>query len=282
MNPTDVEDTATGVGAARGTSAPRLPQTVHPALLGAGGMAALLVGLEILPRTGIVSDRYLLPTSQIAQALADEAGDPQFWIAVRDTLLAWSLALLIAAVAGILIGLLIGSVAFLRSATASTIEFLRPIPSVALIPLAVVLFGGDLRASLLLAVYASFWQVLIQVLYGVNDVDPVAADTARSYGLGVLARIRHVVWPTALPYLLTGVRLAAAVALILSVTAELVIGSPGLGKRIYVAQESNATGAIYALVVVTGLLGLTINLAVRRLERSRLHWHQSIRGEAPQ
>ena len=73
--------------------------------------------------------------------------------------------------------------------------------------------------------YASFWQVLIQVLYGVADVDPVARETALSYRLGPWARIRYLVWPTALPYAMTGVRLAASVALILTVTGELVIGS---------------------------------------------------------
>jgi ABC-type nitrate/sulfonate/bicarbonate transport system permease component len=121
--------------------------------------------------------------------------------------------------------------------------------------------------------------VLIQVLYGVQDVDPVAYDTARSYGLGPWARVRHVLWPTALPYVMTGVRLAAAVALILAVTAELVIGSPGLGARIAVAQTSQAVPEMYALILVTGLLGLTINLGARAVERRALFWHQSVRGE---
>jgi ABC-type nitrate/sulfonate/bicarbonate transport system permease component len=121
--------------------------------------------------------------------------------------------------------------------------------------------------------------VLIQVLYGVQDVDPVADETARSYGLGAWARIRYVVWPTALPYVMTGVRLAAAVALVLAITAELVIGAPGLGNRIALAQASNAVPSMYALIAVTGLLGVAINLAARATERHLLSWHQSIRGE---
>jgi ABC-type nitrate/sulfonate/bicarbonate transport system permease component len=128
-------------------------------------------------------------------------------------------------------------------------------------------------------VYASFWQVLIQVMYGVQDVDPVAEETARSYGLGILARIRHVLWPTALPYVMTGVRLAAAVALVLAITAELIIGAPGLGNRIAVAQTSGAVPAMYALVVVTGMLGVLINVAARAVEHRVLAWHQSVRGE---
>jgi ABC-type nitrate/sulfonate/bicarbonate transport system permease component len=248
--------------------------------LGVAGLLAFLVLGEVAPRAGLVPARYLPPTSQIAAALADELQQPSFWTALGDTLEGWAIGLAVAVAAGVGLGLLIGTVPALRAATASTIEFLRPIPSVALIPLAVLLFGTDLRAKLLLVVYASFWQVLIQVLYGAQDVDPVAMDTAHSYRLGRWARIRHVVWPTTLPYAVTGFRLAAAVALVLAVTAELIIGSPGLGKEIAVAQTSGAVPAMYALVVVAGLLGVGVNLAARALERRVLAWHPSTRREA--
>jgi len=247
--------------------------------LGAAGLAVFLALGEVVPRLGLVDEAYFPPTSRIADALADELSDGTFWTALGDTLTGWGLGLLIASTAGIVAGVAISVVPYLRDATASTIEFLRPIPSVALIPLAVLLYGTELRSVLLLVVYASFWQVLIQVLYGVQDLDPVAEETARSYGLGTWARIRHVLWPTALPYVMTGVRLAAAVALILAVTAELVIGAPGLGQRIAVAQNSQAVPEMYALVVVTGLLGLLINVGARTVERRALAWHQSVRGE---
>lgn len=250
-------------------------------LFGLAGAAGLLLLVELLPRLGLVSDRYLPPTSRIVGALADEAATGVFWRAVGDTLLGWSLGLLIAVVAGVLAGVVIGSVPALRAATASTVEFLRPIPSVALIPVAVLLYGTGLGSTLLLVVYASFWQVLVQVLYGVADVDPVADETARSFRFSAWARVRHVLWPTALPYVFTGVRLAASVALVLAITAELVIGAPGLGQQIAVAQTSNAVPTMYALIAVTGALGVAINLAARAAERRSLAWHQSVRGEVP-
>ena len=249
------------------------------AALGAAGLAAFLALGEAVPRLGLVKEAYLPPTSRIADALGQEVTDRAFWTALGDTLTGWALGLAIAVGAGVVVGLVVSVVPYLRAATASTIEFLRPIPSVALIPLAVLLYGTELRSVLLLVVYASFWQVLVQVLYGVRDVDPVAEETARSYGLGPWARVRHVLWPTALPYVMTGVRLAAAVALILAVTAELVIGAPGLGARIAVAESSQAVPDMYALVVVTGLLGLVINVGARTVERRALAWHQSVRGE---
>jgi len=249
------------------------------AALGAAGLAAFLALGEAVPRLGLVKEEYFPPTSRIARAFADELSDGTFWTALGDTLTGWALGLAIAVSAGIVIGVVVSVVPYLREATASTIEFLRPIPSVALIPLAVLLYGSALRSVLLLVVYAAFWQVLIQTLYGVQDVDPVADETARSYGLGTWARIRHVLWPTALPYVMTGVRLAAAVALILAITGELVIGAPGLGARIGVAQNSQAVPEMYALIVVTGLLGLLINVGARAVERRSLAWHQSVRGE---
>jgi len=247
--------------------------------LGAAGLAAFLALGEVVPRVGIVKEAYFPPTSRIASAFWDELKDGAFWSALGDTLTGWALGLAIAVGAGIVAGVLLSVIPYLREATASTIEFLRPIPSVALIPLAVLLYGTELRSVLLLVVYASFWQILIQVLYGVQDVDPVAEETARSYGLGTWARVRHVLWPSALPYVMTGVRLAAAVALILTITAELVIGAPGLGATIMVAQTSQAVPEMYALIVVTGLLGLLINVGARTVERRALAWHQSVRGE---
>lgn len=249
--------------------------------LGLAGLLGLAVVLEAVPRVGLVSPRYLPRFSDMVTALIDEAETAEFWTALRATLLAWALGLLIAVVAGILVGVLIGSVGVLRSTTASTIEFLRPIPSVALIPVAVLLFGTDIRSTLLLVVYASFWQMLIQVLHGIGDVDPVARETARSYRFGRLAQVRYVAWPTALPYILTGVRLAAAVALILTITAELVIGGEGLGSEIGIAQSSGAVAAMYALVLVTGLIGVGVNVLARLLERRVLRWHPSVRGEVP-
>ncbi|MBU2669205.1 ABC transporter permease subunit [Actinoplanes bogorensis] len=245
------------------------------------GLAGLLVIVEALPRSGLVDDGYLPPTSRIVAALGDEVVTAEFWQAVADTLTAWVIGLAVAVAAGVVVGVAIGAVPVLRAATSSTIEFLRPIPSVALIPLAVLLYGTDLGSTLLLVVYAAFWQVLVQVLYGVADVDPIADETARSFRFGAWARIRHVLWPTALPYVFTGVRLAASVALVLAVTAELVIGAPGLGKMIAVAQTSGAVPDMYALIAVTGLLGVAINLAARAFERRTLAWHQSVRGEVP-
>ncbi|MFD0773132.1 ABC transporter permease [Streptomonospora algeriensis] len=259
---------------------PRVPRrSPNRAVLGTIGVIGFLLLWEAVPRIGLVPARYLPPASEVLATLGERLVLVQFWTAVGDTVLTWGIGLGLAFAAAVLLGFVVGSVPVLRAFTSSTVEFLRPIPSVALIPLAILLYGTDMASTLLLVVYAAFWQIYIQVLYGVSDIDPVAEQTARSYGLGRLARLRYVAWPSALPYVLTGLRLGAAVALILTITGQLIIGTPGLGQQISVAKNSDATALVYALIIATGALGVAVNVGVRALERRMLSWHPSVRGE---
>lgn len=243
------------------------------------GFAVFLAVLEILPRSGIVNPDYLPPTSEIAVALGQQLLAAGFWMALGHTLYGWLLGLAIALAASCVLGTIIGSVPMLRELTHSTIEFLRPIPSVALIPLVTLMYGTSMRSTLVLVVYSTIWPLLVQIIHGIQDVDPVAKDTARSYRFSPLRRTATVIWPSALPSAMTGFRLAAAIALILEVSGELIIGSPGIGQRIGVTQSSGAVPAMYALIVVTGILGVVMNVLTRRLETRLLHWHVAIRKD---
>lgn len=271
---------ATDAAAMRAGVRPRRGRRVPARLLGLLGLITFALVMELLPRLGIVDERFFPPFSSMVRALFQAMGTGKFWSATAETVEAWGIGLGISLVAGIGLGLLFGSVEFLRRLTSSTVEFLRPVPSVALIPLAVLIFGiTNIRSTLMLVIYASFWQVLIQVIYGVHDVDPVARETARSYQLGRWARLRHLVWPTALPYVMTGVRLSAAVALILAVTAGLVGIGQGLGWLIGRAQSGNDTPLVYGLVLFTGLLGVLVNALARLIEGRVLSWHVSARAD---
>lgn len=266
------------------TLVPRLvrgkkPMDREPLFLGILGIGILLALFEIIPRTGLLSSRYIPPLFEVVQALGAQLTDGGFWSALGSTILGWLLGLTIASVLGVVCGVLVASVPLLNRMFSSTIEFLRPIPSVALVPIAALIFGTTMQATLLLVVFASFWQVLIQVMYGVRDIDRVALDTARTYRLGAFWTISKVVWPSIMPYVVIGIRLAAAVALILEITGELVIGSPGIGKLIVIAQSSVATSTMYALVLVAALLGVLVNVGTRYVEGKVLFWHASVRSE---
>ena len=255
---------------------PRAPDWALPWV----AVAAVLVLFEALPRIGILPRDHFPPASETVAELGNQLTTGSYWTSVFDTLQGWALGLVIAAALAIPLGILIGSAPLLYRATRAVIEFLRPIPSVALIPLAILIYGTGLTSKVFLAAFASFWQVLMATLYGVKDVDPVATDTARSFGLSRFQRLSRVTLPSAVPYLATGLRIASAVSLILTVTAELVIGAPGLGRSINLARTGGNEELMYALIITTGVLGLLLNAIFVRAERRVLHWHPSQRGAA--
>jgi ABC-type nitrate/sulfonate/bicarbonate transport system permease component len=243
------------------------------------GVATVLALFELLTRTDAISGRHFPPPSEMFAALGDQIVTAEFWTAVGDTMQGWAIGLAVAAAIAIPVGIAIGSSPLLYRSLRGVIEFLRPIPSVALIPLAILIWGSGLESKVFLAAFASTWPLLIQTVYGVQDVDPVATETARSFGFSRAQRLLHVTLPSAVPYIATGVRISAAVALILAVTAELVIGSPGLGREINIARQGEAVDIMYALIAVTGLLGWGVNIVFARIERRVLHWHPSQRVE---
>jgi ABC-type nitrate/sulfonate/bicarbonate transport system permease component len=239
------------------------------------GLLVVLVLAELLTRA--IGSQYFPPVSEMLAALFDELRTSAFWSAVGHTLQGWAIGLALAALIAIPSGIVIGSSRLLYHALRAVIEFLRPIPSVALIPLAVLIYGSGLESKVFLATFAATWPLLMQTLYGVQDVDPVATDTARSFGFGRARRLLWVTLPSAIPYIATGIRISAAVALILCVTAELVIGAAGLGREINLARQGGAVDLMYALIIATGVLGWAMNAVFTRGERRVLHWHPSAR-----
>lgn len=243
-------------------------------------VAVLFAFFESVTRTGVISPSSFPPPSLMLVSLGHELGTLAFWTAVGQTVQGWGYGLLIATAIGVPAGMAVGASGLAYQAFRLPIEFLRPIPSVALIPLAILVFGISLTSKLFLVVFAAFWPIFIQSLYGVRDVDRIAMDSARCLGLPWRSRIRHVLLPSTLPYLATGLRISSAVALILSVTAELVIGVPGLGQQISVAREGGDVRLMYALIIATGALGWALNIVFATGERRVLHWHPSQRRGA--
>lgn len=246
---------------------------------GVVGSACFLLLLQLLPTVGVVNPKYLPPASEMFVALSRYVVNVDFWSSLSFTLITWGIGLGVALAAGVGVGMLLGSVTWLREFTASTIEFLRPVPSIALLPVAVLLLGTGMSSTLVLVIYASFWQVLMQVMAGVQDVDPVAADTAKSYRFRPMTKVTKVLWPTTLPFAMTGLRLAASVALVVTVICELLISGAGVGGMLALARESGAVASMYGLVIVAGVLGILVNLLARLIEQRVLSWHPSIRSE---
>ena len=194
----------------------------------------------------------------------------------------WALGLGIATALAVPLGILLGSSDTAARAFRVPIEFLRPIPSAALIPLLFLTLGITLKSEVFLATFGAFWPLLVQTMYGVRDVDPVTIDTARSFGLGWLERLARITFPSSIPYIATGLRISSTVSLILAFTAELFMGIPGLGQLENYAQSYGLNDQLYAIALATGFLGIAIHIVFSALERRALRWHPSQRlGAAP-
>ena len=251
----------------------RAARLLVPAL----SVAAALALWELVVRTGLVSARDVPAMSSTVSTFWSLVRTGAFWHAFADTVRGWALGLGIAALLAVPIGIWLGSSPFFGAAFRVPIEFLRPIPSAALIPVLFLTLGTTIKSEVFLAAFGAFWPLLVQTMYGVRDVDPVALDTARSFGIGRLERLRRITLPSTVPYVATGLRISSTVALILAFTAELFMGIPGLGQLLNVAQAYGQTDQLYALALATGFLGVAIHLAMSAVERRALRWHPSQR-----
>ena len=259
-----------------GTIAARLA----PAVATVFSVAAFLALWQFVSRAGLISEQDLPAMSTTFQELWSMMHTRDFWAAFGQTVRGWALGLGIATALAVPIGIVLGSSQFALRAFRIPIEFLRPIPSAALIPLLFLTLGTTLQSEVFLATFGAFWPLLVQTIYGVRDVDPVALDTARSFGVGRLERLYRITLPSAVPYIATGLRISSAVALILAFTAELFMGTPGLGQIMNVAESFGLTVQVYALALATGFLGLAIYVVFAAIERRALRWHPSQRTGA--
>jgi len=244
---------------------------------GAIGVAAFLAVGEVIGRIGLVARNYLPPTSDVFIALWRLMTTEDFGTDILVTTGNWLLGLATAVAIGVPLGLLLGSVPKLNEVSRLVVEFLRPIPSVALIPLAVLVFGTGTEMRVFVMTFAAVWPILFNTIYGLMEVDPLAKETARSYGSGRLGVVLRVSLPSAAPFVLTGVRLAASIALILEVTAELFGGGGrGIGTVVGVAIfGSGEKDVVLAGALVAGVIGLAANLAMEAGGRRSLVWaHQ--------
>ena len=210
--------------------------------------------------------------SDTLQALVDELSSGALSGEIGDTLSAYLQGLAIAIVIGVAAGVLIGSSRTLLDATSVLIEFLRPIPGVALIPLVILSFNIGVPAVRFLVAYAAAWPILINTIYGVRGGDRMLHDVARTSGVGRTGRLFRVTLPAALPSIATGVRVSAAIALLVCVTAEFVIGAGGVGNYMEHQQIANRLPEMYAAVILIGLIGYLMNVALRILQRRTLFW----------
>jgi ABC-type nitrate/sulfonate/bicarbonate transport system permease component len=209
---------------------------------------------------------YFPPPSQWVAGLADLWSSGKLAPAAVQTLTTFALALVVASVVGTLLGLVVGASRNTDRALGPTLEFARAMPPAAVVPIAALLIGYDTTMKVAVVTFAAVWSVLLNVRAGVRSLDPVLLDTARSLRLRRVDAARKCVVPALLPSIFLGVRVAAPVALVITLLVEIVTRVSGLGALIAVAQRSYESGHVYGLILVAGLFSFLVNGVVSMLQ----------------
>jgi ABC-type nitrate/sulfonate/bicarbonate transport system permease component len=248
-------------------------------LVFAVALPALLVTVWWVASAGS-TDVYWPPLRTILEAF------PDVWTAERlrgDVLpsvlrLAGGYAL--AAVVGVGLGTAIGSYRRVRAVCEPVLEFLRAVPPPVLVPVIMLFAGiGDTMKVTVIAV-GCVWPVLLNTVEGVRAVDPVMAETARSYGITGAARLRKLVLRSASPQIFAGLRQALSIGIILMVISEMFAASNGLGFTIVQFQRGFAIPDMWTGILVLGLLGFLLSVVFQWVERRVLGWHHGLRASA--
>ncbi len=173
------------------------------------------------------------------------------------------------------LGLLMGTVPFLYRLLEPITELLRPIPSSAYIPIAILFLGIDNTMKVFIVSLGCFFPILLNTYGGVRGVDPVLTDTGRTFGLSRLQALWQITLPAALPSVLTGMRISLGIALIIVVVAEMITGNSGIGYFILDRQRVFHVPEMFAGIFTLGLLGYLINFIFLRIEHHFLRWRET-------
>jgi NitT/TauT family transport system permease protein len=223
---------------------------------------AMLVGLwELVVSSGFLDYQFLPAPSAVAGSIGTlvSSGDLTRNIAhtVYVTLVGWALASAI----GIGLGLLLGLSDTVWRYSMASIEVMRSIPPVSLVPVALLVFGFSVRMELMIIVFVSAWPVLVNTIDGVRGVRAELLDVARMLRMGTATRIRKVLLPAAMPSIVVGLRLGLSLSLVLAVVAEMIGNPKGLGNALVSAQQALQPEEMFAYVFAIGVLGIGLNAA---------------------
>ena len=220
---------------------------------------------------------YAPPLRTILRAFADTWTPERLRADVLPSLGRLFAGYLLAAVLGIAAGVAVGAMPRLRAAAEPVLEFLRAVPPPVLVPVIMLFAGIGDAMKVIVIVSGCVWPILLNTVEGVRAVDGVLSDTARAYGVTGAARLRHLLLPAASPQIVTGLRQALSIAIILMVISEMFAASNGLGFTIVQFQRSFAIPEMWSGILVLGLLGFLLSELFRLAERFLLAWYHGLR-----
>ncbi|HKZ15639.1 MAG TPA: ABC transporter permease subunit [Solirubrobacterales bacterium] len=241
-------------------------QAVNP--LGWMVVLAIIALWQLLIEVGIINFDYTPPPTEIADGLGHLVASGEMGEAVVHTLTVTVVASAIAIAAGVTLGAALGLVKPVRTYSIGTVDFLRTVPVVALMPVALLVWGASSKAEIIVASYAAGWPVVVNTMAGVQSVHPLKRDVARSFRLSRSETLYKIVLPVATPAILIGARLAIVSALVVAIVAEMLINPDGVGWGLVFSMQSLKPENMWAYAVVAGWMGYLMNAilvyAVRR------------------
>lgn len=225
-----------------------------------------------------VSSSNWPPVSAVVSALIDGMRSGELAEVFGSSLIRMAAGFAAGSVLGVLFGLAMASSRWVNAALGPLTELLRPIPIPAIVPPLILLLGIDDAMKIFVIGFSVFFPVLLNTAAGVRSVEPTALDVARTLHAGRLRTVLHVVLPASLPYIFAGLRVSLALALIVTVVAEMIAGSSGIGYHLMTMQYAMRAADMYAAIFVLAALGYMLNRGILALEQRSLHWYQREAG----
>jgi ABC-type nitrate/sulfonate/bicarbonate transport system permease component len=203
------------------------------------------------------------------------AASGELFVATGWSLIRVAIGYGLAVLVGVPLGILIGRYKLAEWSVGTVINLLRPIPTMAWIPLAILWFGVGLKGSCFLIFYGSLFPIVVNCAAGVRTVDKVYLELVRTLGASPAETFREVILPGAVPSIVTGLRLGLGIAWIVVVTAELFGARTGLGYMITAGQNTYRVDAVFVGMAMIGVIGFAIDLGFRRLQAHLLRWREN-------
>lgn len=225
-------------------------------------VVGLVLGWQVLVTSGTLTLQYVPAPNQVVDALGDDLASGVLMEGIRHTVVVALVATVLAVAIGVGAGVLLALSGPVWVYSMATIDFLRSLPVMAMMPVALLIWGSSSRTEVIVATFAATWLVLINTLGGVRNIHERLSEVGLTLQLHRRDQLLKVVVPAAMPSILVGVRLAAVAALVVAVVAEMVINPAGLGWALSSAQMSLDPGRLFGYAVVAGVLGYIVNAVI--------------------
>jgi len=234
----------------------------------------LILLWEALPRSGIVYARYFPAFSTVMGALLEGIRSTEI---LRDTAISIYRAFcgyVLAIIIGVTLGTLTGAIRWVSDLLEITIELLRPMPSVALVPIAILLFGTSNSYNVSVITFGCTWPILVNTFEGARSVDTQWIDSAKVCGATRYDLLRKVIVPAALPYIVSGLRVSLATSIIIVTVTEMLASFKGLGFFIMDTYNGYRVPQMYSGIITVGLVGYGLNRLFMAVEGKFMAWHK--------